>query len=121
MIWMVVLVGEDHIPRQQRSAPVNVRPKMRSSFGSTVLGVMVLVISNFDGSMLGSFEARSSSIVNASFLHSDVENVLYESNSDEANKRSGRVLQRSSRGSMSFNLVVLSGQHREGRVWSSRW
>ena len=95
----------------ERSAPVNVRPKMRSSFGSTVLGVMVSVISNFDGSMLGSFEARSSSIVNASFLHNDVENDLYEGNSGEANKRSGRVLQRSSRGSMAMDLVVLSGQH----------
>jgi hypothetical protein len=95
----------------ERSAPVNVRPKMRSSFGSTVLGVMVSVISNFDGSMLGSFEARSSSTVNASLLHSDVENVLYECNSGEANNRSGRVLQRSSRGSMAMDLVVLSGQH----------
>lgn len=94
------------------NAPVNVRPKMRSLFGSTVLGVMVFVISSLEGSIPGSFDAGSSSIVNASLLHSDVEKVLCKSDS-EANGRSGRVLQRNSRGSSIMGIVVvLSGQHR---------
>jgi hypothetical protein len=62
--------------------------------------------------MSGSFEAGSSSIVNASLLHSDDENALRESDSEQANELSGRVLQRSSRGSsIMASLVVLSGQH----------
>lgn len=101
-----------NIAELNHSTPVNVRPKMRSSFGSTVFGVMLFVISSFEGSMLGSFEAGSSSIDNASFLHSDVENVLCESDSREANDRSGRVLQRISRGSNILGvLLMLSGQH----------
>ena len=95
-----------------RVAPVNVLPKMRSSFGSTVLGVIVSVISSFEGSIPGSFEAGSSSIVKAALFHNDVENVLRDSNSAAANDRRGRVLQRSSRGrSIVGARVVLSGQH----------
>ena len=106
------------------SSPVNVRPKMRSSLGSTVLGVIVSVISSFEGSIPGSFDAGSSSRFNASLFHRDVENVLCESNSGEANGRSGRVLQRNSRGRSILRFVGgLSGQHEENRGWNllRRW